>query len=987
MILKLLLIIATFLYSCSLQAQVSDLQLKNISRKDGLPSNESYCIYRDSKDYLWIGTDQGVVRFNGSKMEHFNLPDNVVFKIREDEKGRIWFFSHSGLLSFYYKNVITPYKYNDSITKELKGILITDARVVDDEIFINSHEYRNYKISKKGGITSYKYLNFQAQDLVINISKFQNQFFAQKETDNCGTNKLIILRINSGGKIREYKLPFNQRSFGQYGVITRGNSFYVFNSKTIIRLNEDGTSSYKVMPSEILTIGFGSNNNIWVGLYQTGAVSLNEDLEENPDDHILNKLSVSSITVDNEGGTWFCTLERGAFYLQKNVIRMLSLNGLNAQPVFRIYNVNDSILLFANSRGVHKYSNGRSVLIAPIKLFDVAGLFAQGRSIYIGGNTNGIREGYCGKNIPLKDPHFKNAFLFESSCDFIKTDENKIAFTAGVNFFKVDCNALKKAGDIFHISTIALPRGFLFKDSRKQIWLGNINALYYLNSLDDTPKKAAVNNKLNNKGITAMRQMYNGFYALGIRFGGIAIMKENSILGSITEEQGLSSNSVKYILARNDTLWVATSKGISIIRFSSFEPLQYEITNIADDKNIYDVVIYQLITFKDKILAATGNGIYSFNPADLSQKAPDRIPFYINSVSTFKADTSDIDAVSLPFKHNRVTVSFSAIAYNSPDHVCYYYRFANVDTVWQEINTTELLLENLSPGKYDLELKCAIPHRGRYSEVQRLKIDILKPWWQSGLFMAACILFALSSFYIFYFFKIRKIKNTAKERFIVKAKMLELEHAAVHAQMDPHFIFNCLTSIQQLIILGEASKANQYLVKFSRLIRSGLELSSSNYVSLTNEKNYIQEYLSLEQLRFPDSFDFSVHVENTISGGISIPHMMIQPFIENSIRHGIRDLKSRRGNISIIFSMQNDRIACNIIDNGIGIKAAMQNNSTNSGERKSFGIDLVKKRLDILNVQKEKIFFVKIEDLYDAAGLPAGTSVIIYMPYKMIQHA
>jgi ligand-binding sensor domain-containing protein len=987
MILKLLPVIATLFFSCSLQAQVSDLQLKNVSRKDGLPSNESYCIYRDSKDYLWIGTDQGVVRFNGSKMEHFNLPDNVVFKIREDDKGRVWFFSHSGLLSYYYKNVITLYKYNDAIAKELKGILITDARIVDDEIFINSHEYYNYKISREGKITPFKYLDFQSGDLVINISKFNNGFFAQKEKDNCGVNELIVLHINIGDKVREYKLPFNQRSLGQYGVINREGRFYVFNSKTIICLNEDGTSSYRVMPSEILTIGFGSNNNIWVGLYQKGAVSLNADLEENPDDHILTKLSVSSVTVDYEGGTWFCTLERGAFYLQKNVIRMLSLDGLNAQAVFRMYNVNDSILLFANSKGVHRYSNGRSDLVAPINLFDAAGLFAQGHGIYVGGSTNEIRQGACGRNILLKDPYFKNAFLFESSCDFIRADDSKIAFTAGINFFKVDYSTYKNVTDIVELSTIALPRGFLFKDNRKKIWLGNINALYYLDSLGGSPKKAEVNNQLNNKGVTAMRQMCNGLYVLGIRFGGIAIVKGNSILGSIAEEQGLSSNSVKYILARNDTLWVATSKGISIIRFSSFEPLQYEITNVADDKNIYDVVIYQLITFKDKILAATGNGIYSFNPADLSQKAPALIPFYINSVSTFKTDTSGIDVISLPFKHNRVTVSFSAVAYNSFDRVCYYYRFSNVDTVWQKINTTELLLENLSPGKYDLELKCDIPHRGRYSEVQKLQINILKPWWQSGLFMIACILFALSSFYIFYFFKIRKIKNTARERFAVKAKMLELEHAAVHAQMDPHFIFNCLTSIQQLIILGEASKANQYLVKFSRLIRSGLELSSSNYVSLTNEKNYIQEYLSLEQLRFPDSFDFSVHVENTIPGGTSIPHMMIQPFIENSIRHGIRNLKSRRGNISIIFSMQDQRIACNIIDNGIGIKAAMRNQSADSGARKSFGIDLVKKRLDILNVQKEKIFFVKIEDLYDAAGLPAGTSVIIYMPYKMMQHA
>lgn len=986
MIRKWLIVLTCLLWVIVAFAQVSEIQLKNISRKDGLPSNETYCIFRDSKSYLWISTDQGVVRFNGSKMEHFDLPDNVIFKIREDEKGRIWFFSHSGQLAYFSGNAIYPYKYNNAIKREAKGLLITDGRVVDDEVYISSYQFSNYRISREGIISPLPFLKIDTiTDVAFTIKKIGNGFFAQRIADNHWKSRFMEVNLEAGGKVIPFKFPFNQRSFGQHAVLVRDHAFYFFNTKTIVRLSEDGTSICKQMPAEVLDIAFGNDNNIWAGLTGMGAASLNMQLEENPESHILNKLSVSSVALDNEGGTWFSTLEKGIFYMQKNALRLLKLNDSGSTPVFRICNVADTAVLFASNSGLNRLTKEGSGLIAPLKIIGSSDLLVRDSTVYIAINSS-LPANLWGTGVNIRQqPAFKKALFIESSSELVNFTGGDIAYGAGYSFNKLSGTG-KQAGMPFITGSFTFPKGFLFTDAGGRTWLGNMNSLYYMDSVFGMPKLWLSNNPLLNKGVTAMRQMRNGLYIIGIRFGGLAIMRGNDMLGSITEEQGLADNSVKHILIQHDSLWVTTSKGISIIKFTSFAPLTYEITNIAGDKNIYDIVIYQLEGFPDKILAATSNGIYSFDKSNLIKKTPSVIPFYISSVKTFRGDTSGISSISLPYRYNRLVVSFSAISYDKFDGVAYYYRFANADTAWQEIKTTELLLENLSPGNYDLEIKAAIPYEGRSSDVQRLKVIILKPWWQTDLSKLALALFIVSLFYIIYFSRVKKIHSTAREKFALREKMLELEHAALQAQMDPHFIFNCLTSIQQLIVLGHTAKANQYLVKFSRLMRLGLELSSDSYISIAGEKEYLEEYMSLEQLRFPDMFEYEVKLSSSLPAGIAIPKMMVQPFVENCIRHGIRELKDRKGSISVTFERDAEAIICSVADNGIGVKASMQNRQA-AGSHVSYGIGLVKKRLEVFNTSGKESYYAAIKDLHDESGGPCGTLVMIYMPFKTIQDA
>ena len=152
------LVTCIFLFTLSSFSQGKEFNFINYTQENGLPSNESYFIYRDSKDFLWIATDKGVVRYDGNKMENFDLPDNVVFKIREDSKGRIWFFSHTGRLAYFFNGSIYPYKYNDSISKIIKNIIITDAYVdSNDNIILNSSLLHNYRISKYGLIEKFNF--------------------------------------------------------------------------------------------------------------------------------------------------------------------------------------------------------------------------------------------------------------------------------------------------------------------------------------------------------------------------------------------------------------------------------------------------------------------------------------------------------------------------------------------------------------------------------------------------------------------------------------------------------------------------------------------------------------------------------------------------------------------------------------------------------------------------------------------------------------
>lgn len=344
-----------------------------------------------------------------------------------------------------------------------------------------------------------------------------------------------------------------------------------------------------------------------------------------------------------------------------------------------------------------------------------------------------------------------------------------------------------------------------------------------------------------------------------------------------------------------------------------------------------------------------------------------------------------MSSITLPYSKNRAIIKYRAVCFNSFESIQYRYRFTSGDTVWHSTTSNEIVLENLEPGNYTLEVKAVIPSQQRSSQVQTLIIIVEKPWWQNNWVRLLALLLICTVVYLLVRARIRKIKAEEQKKTELNAKLTELEQTALRSQMNPHFIFNCLTSIQQLIISGSKIEANEYLVKFSRLIRKTLDLSARPYISIAEEKKYLEEYLYLEQLRLSGRFDFNIIADNAIDINTTlIPNMMIQPVVENCVRHGIKSLEERKGIINVHFIPGKDSITCTITDNGVGRSSISLQKQSNFTTHKSYGMDIVRRRLETFSEFNTDKSGLEINDLYDSNNLPAGTEVILHLPYKNI---
>jgi two-component sensor histidine kinase len=227
--------------------------------------------------------------------------------------------------------------------------------------------------------------------------------------------------------------------------------------------------------------------------------------------------------------------------------------------------------------------------------------------------------------------------------------------------------------------------------------------------------------------------------------------------------------------------------------------------------------------------------------------------------------------------------------------------------------------------------------------------------------------------------RVKKLVTREKEKIQVEKKWYEQENRVLKAQMDPHFVFNSLNTIQQFIIVNENEKAQLYLSKFSRLIRKLLESNLNESISLQEEIDMYEKYLEIESMRFNNIFDYEIIVDKSIDVATTyIPHFLIQPFIENAIRHGLLP-KLGYKELDIVFTRENEKtLLCTVEDNGIGRKNSAPGEYP--GKTKSLGVTFVQQRLLLMSKMDKREYNVTIIDKEDEQGNGKGTKVIIKLP-------
>lgn len=381
------------------------------------------------------------------------------------------------------------------------------------------------------------------------------------------------------------------------------------------------------------------------------------------------------------------------------------------------------------------------------------------------------------------------------------------------------------------------------------------------------------------------------------------------------------------------------------------------------------------------------NNIVLANPAELKRNTERPSP-YITKLNLLNrpvdlAGFLKDGQLELKYHQNFLSIFFSARAYTMPAGVKFRYRLKEFDD-WVESGAERMAnYTNIPSGHYVFQLQAANNEGAWNEEMLELPVHIATPWWQAWWFRAITILAIAALTYWLYRFRISQVRKKEKMKSQYEKKLANVEMTALLAQMNPHFLFNSLNSIDSYIIKNESGKASEYLNNFARLMRLILQNSRSNYISLRDELEALDLYLQMEGLRFKDKFQYEIIIDPGIDpGSYVIPPMLLQPYVENAIWHGLmhkNDGTTRR--VEIRISQENNNLVCTVQDNGIGRQKAQELKAHKTGNRKrSMGMQITRDRIEMINKLYNSNTSVEITDLHDETGKPAGTRVALTIP-------
>ena len=426
-------------------------------------------------------------------------------------------------------------------------------------------------------------------------------------------------------------------------------------------------------------------------------------------------------------------------------------------------------------------------------------------------------------------------------------------------------------------------------------------------------------------------------------------------------------------------VWGLTNSGIFSFDISREAPIT--VYTVKDGLIRNDWVNYEISTLSTgQIVLGEDRGINVFNPSELkTQPVPERLVIQNVELNGEQIRSSDISSLKAELG-GTVNLSFQALGYVKPEQYQYFYRKVQ-DTEWQRLDEPKLRFSDLRQD-VSYELIAANKQGEMMNTPYRFDIAVAIPFWMTNTFYFLLLLLFTLLLYLAYRYRLNQVSQRVQLEAEYNQRITEVEMTALRAQMNPHFLFNCLNSIKFFIINKETEQASDYLTKFSRLIRLILSNSKAEYITLSAELEALRLYVELESLRFDNRFEFILEVDPSIQTEfVEIPSMLIQPFVENSIWHGLMH-KKEPGKLRVSLEAKDTHILCVVEDDGVGRKRAAELKSKSATREKSMGIDITKNRIMRLSQNQIQEQEVEVFDLTDSEGLPIGTKVNIRIPLQ-----
>jgi ligand-binding sensor domain-containing protein len=939
------LLLSTTLYGQKTVEQ--SYNFRNFSSDNGLPSSETYDVKQDHEGNIWIATDRGVVKYDGIRFivytKQDGLLENVVLQLYKDPFGRIWFLSSGNELCYYEKGKIVPYAFNHVLRTKLIHSNLSEKSILflkNKTLVLSLRNYGTFVINHKGLLKKQKQRIHTLQILSFGgkkICSLHYPFSASAKIIDSFCNiyyptskkgKPVFLAQQKNSVVRLKYVPSRENGF----LLVNNHLYNLPKRKEILKKNKD------------LIIHIGSiDGKLLVGKLNKG-VAIYRMVRGIPilEKNILTDYSVSNSLRDKQGGYWFSTLEGGVFYLPFFEVEGITVkDGLLSNGIKNIFGFKNGIYFGFFGAGIQRLCG--SQLTTLNKTYEYCS-FGKVRNKLI---VSSIFGTFLDDSL-INERFQRDLYTMNQSCLMVTSFPYEMGKEEICQLIEV--KNLQPSEDFQAI----------MKDPKGMIWLGNRDGLHYLQN--DT----RVTYKPESFKVSVTDIQYHPKWGkiVATRENGLFLLQNNREI----KMEGLLSEDTKNIFVDSkDRVWVGTPKGLNILSKKGGKII---VDCLTKHHGLYSNEINSVFVDHKFAWIGTNKGVSKVQYDALKQYHGDhKIQLKSIYLQNKRLDLSK----KLEISHQEDVVKIHFGTTNFITKGVYKYRL-HPNAKWVYVNKPVVTLLNPEDGLYHLEV-AFLSENNKWSSIQKIaSFEIVPPFWRTYFFKFLIVLAIGFTVFLFVRFK--------KKQFETKQKLLLLEQKALFAQMNPHFIFNTLNSIQSFHLYNELDKAEYFLGKFSKLLRETLHVSRKSSVSIKTEISMLEKYLELEQMRFSNKFLWRIHCSITTSLLTQrIPSMLIQPYVENSIKHGFTE-KGKEYVIEIVLKQLNaSTLQCNVIDNGIGRTASLQRKekTQSTSDHVSYGEKITKERLKSYNQKKNRPYGTEIIDR-DSENGKSGTIVKIFIP-------
>jgi ligand-binding sensor domain-containing protein len=1017
------------------QYNIENITTEIYQLEKGISQNSVRCILEDRKGYIWFGTWDGLNRYDGTEFKYFqpslyspqtSLVQQSVNAILQDVHDNIWVGTDGGISKIDYQTFeITNFHLPKDFSSDTIHTLYQDDKGM---IWAGTHRGIAFINPETDSIIPIQYFFNNADSIkakeIRSIQKFDNAIWIAT------TEGLYKIGLQSYPKVRLQRIEgLSNNNINT--MLNLHDSLLIIGAQDKLHLLHPKNLSVKHFTIQtqlnnaesngVMALLMGDNNQLWIGTSGSGLVlfdlqserfsqlKLNIESRGHQNDDRDFDPYIYSLYRSRSGIIWVGSAWNGVMKIneKQNIFKAFQKskskqNGLNDNHIWSF--ASDNAKIYIGTEGGLNIYDFRKHRFEYLQVKD--GLSSNLiRSIYPDSEGN-IWIGTFKGGLNYYNPTTKKNIIYSREGDsahyisdntvwtILEDSKNQVWFGTyyGLNcldkstgqmrtYLSSDADSNSLIDNTIYCSSI---------DSDGHIWFGTYEGLSeYRPETDDFVSYVNIPGDPQSLSMNRIFSIYddqNGYLWLGTVGGGLnRFDKKKKTFKWYTTQDGLPNNVIyASIPDKLGNLWLSTNYGICKFNIETESVISYDANDglLSNELNKGAAMVdnYGNIYFGGMF------GFNVFNPEKIIQNT--KIPKIVVSSLMAHDEPTRYDIVSgekmeLSYHQNDFSIRFAVLDFTNPQKNNYKYRLIGYDRDW--ITTTSMHpvadYSRVEPGRYEFQLMGGNNDGIWNPEPFIIKIIVRPPWYRHPIFIGGMLVLLV----IIITLLIRGRINHIKNKHAVERQMFEMERQALRLQMNPHFIFNTLNSIQAFILKNKTKESIAYLSKFSRLMRAILNNSQNSIISFDQEIAMLDAYLELEQLRFEERFDYSIEVDNTIDREfLGLAPMLIQPYVENAVIHGVGPIKDRKGNVCISFTVNDQYLVCEIVDNGVGREYHKAKNSLKNKPHKSTGMNLTKSRLELLDQSSSDRTHMEVEDLYNPDGSPKGTRVVLFIVYEEI---